>query len=172
MTCGKKSNKSNKKSGGYSEKVTKLLYKAKNKASKKAAKLTGTTELKCPAGKIKRDAYMRKSKSGKKTAVGAKCVKNMGAVGKAKRTILLEKNMLSRYGYNDIKELTKNEREDALKKAVKAYGYVEVIRRLNALANLTVRTNPEVSKKVRMDQRMVSKWYDEAKAKGLPATPR
>jgi len=158
-----------KKRGGYSENETKMILAAKNKASEKAAEMTNTENLKCPAGKIKRAAYMRKGKSGKKTAVAAKCIKNKGAPGKAKRTILLEKNMLERYGYSNIKNKTKNEREEALKKAVDAFGYVEVIRRLVALANLNVRTNPELSNKVKNDQEMVSKWYKEA---GLPPTPR
>ena len=169
----KSAKRSMKKWGGYSEKVTKLILKSKNAKSKKAAKITGTEKLKCPAGKIKRNAFMRKSKSGKIEAVGAKCVTNTGKPGKAKRTILLaKKGLLERYGYNNIKNLNKNQREDSLRKAVQAYGYVEVIRRLNAIANLLTRTSPEVSNKIRMDQKMVSNWYDEAKKNGLLPTPK
>ncbi len=185
MTCGKVHLKRSRKSsakksyikrsrkGGYSVKVTKLLLKSKDKRSREAARLTKTTELKCPAGKIKRRAYLRKDKkSGKVTAVGAKCITNRGKPGKGPRKILLRgENALGRYGYENIMSLTKIQREKALKETVKAYGYVEVIRRVGALATLFTRTKPILSKKLRTDQHMVSKWYNEAKKKGLPPSP-
>lgn len=160
--------------GGYSEKVTKLLLKSKDKKSRKAAKETKTQDLKCPKGQIKRRAYIRTDKkTRKKTAVGAKCIKDLGKEGKGPRKILLNNDGdLGRYGYIDIKNLSKNDREKALKEAVKAYGYVYVIRRVGALASLNIRTHPELSKKFRLDQKMVSKWYNKAKKEGLPPTPR
>ncbi len=174
----KRSNKyfygrSYKKSGGYSEKVTKLLLKAKDKRSREAARLTKTTELKCPSGLIKRRGYLRKDKkSGKVTAVGAKCIINRGKPGKGPRRILMKNDKgLGRYGYHNITTLTKKQREESLKQAVKAYGYVEVIRRVGAIATLLTRTKPILSKKIRSDQHMVSKWYDMAKKRGLKPTP-
>jgi hypothetical protein len=161
------------KKGGYSQKVTKLLLDAKNKQSKEAARLTKTTNIKCSPGKIKRRAYFRTDKNTKtKTAIGAKCIKNRGKYGKSKRTILLGPEDLGRYGYEDIRSLTKQERKKSLEDAVKAYGYVAVIRRVGAIASLLTRTEPELSKKFRDDQHMVSKWYNKAKEKGLPPTPR
>ena len=78
---------------------------------------------------------------------------------------------LGRYGYHNIATLSKKDREDSLKQAVKAYGYVEVIRRVGAIATLLTRTKPVLSKKIRADQHMVSKWYNQAKKKGLKPTP-
>ena len=170
----KRTPKTMKKSAGYSKKVTRLLLESKDKKSWEAAKATNTVGLKCPAGKIKRRAYIRKDKrTGKKTAVAASCIKNRGAPGKAKRTILMSKNReLGRYGYKDIKKMNKKDRQKAVEKAIKAYGYVDVIRKLGAIASLQTRTDPNISKRARSDQHFASKLYREAKAKGLPPSPR
>lgn len=161
------------KHGGYSKEVTKLILESKKKEQNKAARLTNTQNLKCPAGEIVRNAYMRTNKNtGETTPVAASCIKNRGLPGKAKKTIVMNENRdLGRYGYSNVKSLSNANREKALKEAVKAYGYVAVIRRLGAVAAFTTRTNTELSKKVRNDQHMVSKWYNKAKAEGLPPTP-
>lgn len=149
----------NKQYGGYTVKETKAIIKRENKRSKKAEKITKTSNLKCPRGQIKRSGYITK----KNRVVGATCIKDMGAPGKAKKTIILKKGVLGKYGYDNLEDLNKKQRHDALKRAVKAQGYLEVIRRLTALANLNIRTNPKLSKIVRSDQKMVSKLYKESK---------
>lgn len=153
-------NKSYKKFyGGYTKKQTKAILSRKNAISRKAAELTNTQNLKCPAGKIKKRAYITK----KGSIVGAKCVKNEGKLGKSPRNIILEKGVFKKFGYEDIINLSKSEREKALGKAVKQYGFREVILRLNALANLNIRTNKKFSSIVRSDQKMVSNWYKKYK---------
>ncbi len=161
------------KRGGYSKEVTKLILNSKKKEQNKAANITNTKNLTCPSGQIVRSAYMRTNKNtGETTAVPASCINNKGQPGKANKTIVMNENRdLGRYGYSNVKSLSNANREKALKEAVKAYGYVAVIRRLGAVAALTTRTNEELSKKVRNDQHMVSKWYNKAKAEGLPPTP-
>lgn len=52
---------------------------------------------------------------------------------------------LKKYGYENIVSLTKEEREIALRKAVKAYGSLAVLRKVNAIRVLTKRTNPKLS---------------------------
>ena len=125
---------------------------------------------KCKKGQILRSAYIRKSYTSPRTkrripstVVAASCVKDMGAPGKSKAKAfqipIIRKGLLAKYGYHDIATLTMDQRHQALKKAVNAYGPQEVIWRLNAVANLQNVANPKISKMFRTDQRWVSALY-------------
>lgn len=99
---------------------------------------------KCERGQIRRAAFTRRSKSGKRTRVPSGCVRNMGASGKGKQRIgTLKKGLLSKYGYSSQKST--RQRHAALEKAVRAYGPLSVLRKLNAVAVYTRRTSPAVS---------------------------
>jgi len=129
----------------------------------------------CPPGMILRapytrkystaiiqEGFTRKNKSGKTVHINpskknvvhvkAKCIKDTGKPGKGEKLIgVLKKGELHKYGYSIYNEGTMNhksesERHEALKKAVNVYGALNVYRKLDAVAKLTVRTIPEVSK--------------------------
>ena len=150
---------SSEQKGGYSKRVTKLILLEKDLKSERASKLTKTQGLKCPKGKIIRRAYI--TKTGK--IVGSVCVKDTGAPGKSKRSIILESEIFSKFGYKHVTKLSKKQRHEALAKAVLRYGFVTVIKRLVALSNLTKRTHPNFSKKIKNDQEWLSKKYALAK---------
>lgn len=65
--------------------------------------------------------------------------------------------VLGKYGYSDIKHKSTRARHSALAKAVKSLGPTDVIRRLNAIATLQKNTQPSLSRKMRSDQRWISK---------------
>ena len=137
----------------------------------------------CPEGQILRKAYERKAyvrKDGKKVksaVVAPSCIKDRGAAGKGPKAIIIDPKdrLLSNAGYRKIKDLTKKERQDILRKLVvrleKKYGariaYNSVIQRLNARGNLLVRTSPEDSKRFKEDRDFVSKMYKKHKLREL-----
>lgn len=112
------------------------------------------TNVECPNGMIKRSGYNRRptnrrsykrsSKSGKMINVPATrvkgatvppvCIKDVGNKGKGKQLFRLEKDVLKKYGYVNVKSMTVNERHRALKRAL-ANGIepLPLFRRLNAL---------------------------------------
>lgn len=123
----------------------------------------------CPPGQILRAPYTRKftsatkesgynvSKKGRtyrvypkagSTLVKAACVKNRGLPGKGpvsgKGIGPLKEGELSRYGYKA--RAPEAERHKALRKAIDVYGPLNVFRKLDAVAKLTLRTAPEVHK--------------------------
>ena len=65
---------------------------------------------------------------------------------------------LTEYGYN-VKE-SEEARYEALHKAVDAYGAGEVVKRLNALANVTENSQPENSKVYRADENWVRQNFE------------
>lgn len=114
---------------------------------------------KCGRGQIRRAAFTRRSKSGKRTAVASRCIRNMGAPGKGKQRIgTLKKGLLSKYGYAAQKSVA--ERHEALNKAVRAYGALSVLRKLNAVAVYTRRTSPAISAIFKADMKWVRASYE------------
>ncbi len=104
---------------------------------------------KCPKGSISRSGYkyIRKS-TGKKVSVKSSCVKSKGIRSKGRKTqrVLppLKKGSLTKYGYST--KLSDEERQKALRKGLKAYGYSSVVKKLNAIKLLTKNTDPKRSK--------------------------
>ena len=122
----------------------------------------------CPKGFILRSGYTRKFRPSVKASgftvrrkgkvytvrpkantikVAASCIKNRGLSGKGpkngKGIGKLRKGELIKYGYQY--RLSDSLRQTALKKAVKHYGALSVYRKLDAVANLSVRTAPDAS---------------------------
>jgi len=64
---------------------------------------------------------------------------------------------LGSFGYHDIKHKSALARHRALNAAVRSKGALDVIRRLSALATVTKNTQPTLSRKIRADQRYVSR---------------
>jgi len=129
----------------------------------------------CPPGMIERQPYVRKftsrvrkqgytvkMKTGKTyrvfpkaegTYVKAKCIKDIGRPGKGLKAIgALRKGELKKHGYSSRK--SEAQRHAALKKAIEEFGALGVFRKLTAVANYTVRTQPEKSRIYKAD----SEW--------------
>jgi hypothetical protein len=153
---------------------------------KRAKKPTSTTR-KCPPGQIARKGYLRrftsgikatgytvKRKSGKtykvypkksSTYVKSACIKDRGLKGKAtpgEQIGPLRKGELKKYGY--VYRLPAQQRHNALRKAVNAYGALSVYRKLNAVAKLAVRKAPAASNAFRADRNWVKETYGPLKA--------
>lgn len=124
-------------------------------------------------GKIFRKGYVRKAytkQDGTKVAeakVPGTYVKDVGLPGKTpeyKRVLpKLEKGELSKYGYKNIKELPKEERQDAIDKAVKAYTPLSVYKKLNAVRNYIKNTSPKAYKKMGNDMKYIKREYGVGK---------
>jgi hypothetical protein len=99
-------------------------------------------------------------------AVESRCVKDLGLPGKGsgsgKGFGPLHKGELARYGYS-YRE-AESRRHAALKKAAKEYGALGVYRKLDAVAKLTLRTVPAVSKQFAADRDWVKRALGPLKA--------
>lgn len=101
--------------------------KGNKKPSKKPSK-----KLSCKKGQIKRVAYTKKSG----VRVKAICIEDKGKPGKGTKIFTLTSNVLAPYGYEHVKDLTKEKRHTALNKAIKDMKPLSVFRRLIALSTL------------------------------------
>lgn len=125
----------------------------------------------CSPGKIMRVAYTRKAYTRadgtrvKACRVAARCVKDMGAKGKGKKTLPPPKDdgFLTSLGYRLHKPVA--EREAALRRAVRKHGGLAVIRHLNLIRNYA-KNMPTTHAKYTRDLEYVSKLYKQRKAKG------
>jgi hypothetical protein len=139
-----------------------------------SAKAINTRKV-CPPGFILRKAYVRKYTTGVRdrgftvhrgnktyrayptsssTVVKASCIKDRGKVGKGPQAIgPLRKGELRKHGY--IYRKSADERHAALRKAVKEFGTLGVYRKLNAVAKLASRTEPQISKVFKADRNWV-----------------
>lgn len=130
----------------------------------------------CPAGMIRKKAYVRKystavkqrgytvkKRNGKEYRirpkasemfVESKCVKNTGAPGKGPALFgPLRKGELAKYGYSFRK--SDSERHAALKRAIEAYGGMSVYRKLDVVTKLFKRTHPTYSARFKADREWV-----------------
>ncbi len=119
---------------------------------------------KCGRGKIYRKSYTRKStRSGRKTTVRGKCIRDVGAPGKGFRggpgIGPLRSGELAKFGYAHVVSLPVNKRHAALTRAVKAYGSLGVWRKLNAVQVYTRRLSPASSKVFKADMDWVRGKY-------------
>jgi len=116
---------------------------------------------------VRQRGYTVKKKSGKTyrvfpkargTYVKAKCIKDLGRPGKGPVNGgigALRKGELKKHGYSS--RASEIQRHTALNKAVKEFGALGVSRKLMAVANYTVRTQPEKSRIYKAD----SEWVRE-----------
>lgn len=156
--------------------------KAKNTRKIQAMRLGRLlgSRKRCPPGMIARSAYVRKfspsvskegfmkhTKSGKtikvypkarSTFVKSACVKDLGKPGKGQAVIgPLRKGELSKYGYGY--KLPEADRRFALQQAIKEYGPLSTYRKLNAVAKLSVRSNPKASVSFAADRNWIRQTY-------------
>lgn len=119
----------------------------------------------CPPGKIVRSAYTRRviSKNGvsKTIRVKTSCVKDMGARGKlpagAPKIGPLKKGELSRFGYSY--KHPESDRRQAIRNAIKELGALNLYRKLDAVAKLTVLTSPKASQTFAADRDWIRAHY-------------
>ena len=80
-----------------------------------------------------------------------------------KRGIIIIKNKgdLTKYGYKNVKKLSRKKRRESLDKAVKQYGRVTVMRKLGAIRALHYNKNKSLSNKFYSDLK-----YVQGKGKG------
>ena len=98
------------------------------------------SKKKYPRGSISRK---KKSPIGKKIKARSRCVKSRGL--RSRRVLPpLKKGSLTRFGYTVHESVEK--RRSALRRALKAYGYSSLIKKLNAVKILTKNTSPTNSK--------------------------
>lgn len=109
-------------------------------------------------GYIRRAAYTRKLKSGKRVQVPSGLIKDVGRPGKGYKGPdgrpgigPLREGELSQFGYVNVVKKPSTVRHSALKKAVKKYGSLSVRRKLQAVATYTKSTSPHASKIFKAD---------------------
>lgn len=125
------------------------------------------TTRKCARGTIYRKSYTRKSLSGKRVHVKGACIADKGAPGKGYSggpgIGPLRKGDLSKFGYSGVTKMNSSDRHVALRKAVEAYGWQSVVRKLNAVAVYTRRVSPHSSKLFKDDMKWVQVEFGKAK---------
>ena len=154
----------------YLQKKAKMHREAMKRFSKEVPK-------KCSKGEILREGYKIKShkshsKSGKITDVkGAwikpTCIKSqLNRSSKSKKTIIiLEKDVLEKYGYNNIKAMNKTDRHIALRKAIKDIKPLSVYRRLVALSTLNKTKDITLSTILKTDAEWIKTQIEYKKSK-------
>lgn len=113
----------------------------------------------------KRQTYVRKDgtpvkpSSVKRSEVAPACILDKGKAGKGYRVpVILQKNDLKKFGYGNIKNITIEQRRNALARATMHYKKpLPIYRKLIYLSTLNKNTNPATSKKIRSD----AKWLKE-----------
>ena len=122
-------------------------------------------QKRCPPGKISRNSYTRhvtRENGLRKTIrVKSSCVKNMGKVGKlapGSPTIgPLKKGELSRFGYSY--KNPESARHSSIRYAIKELGALNLYRKLDAVAKLTVLTSPKASQTFAADRDWIRAHY-------------
>jgi hypothetical protein len=71
---------------------------------------------------------------------------------KKSRIGTLKKGLLIKFGYQNVTQLSQQQRHEALTKAIRAYGALSVFRKLNAVYVYNRKTNPSHSKIFKTDR--------------------
>jgi hypothetical protein len=113
----------------------------------------------CPRGTIRRRAYRKRSG----ITVKASCIRDVGAPGKGLASGPgigpLRSGDLSRFGYDNVVDMSAPRRHLALARATSAYGALSVFRKLNAVYVYTRRTSPASSRIFKADRDWVKAQY-------------
>lgn len=157
------------------------------KVHAKVAKMFGSKR--CPAGTVervgysrhatRRRSYDRTSRSGKRThlnattvrasVTGPTCIKATGNAAKTghkgKQLFVLERGVLAKYGYHDVKSLTVRQRHIALKRALRdGFKPLSLMRRINAQRTLN-KNKDKIAAAIFADDRDWIKTTAEYKAR-------
>ena len=71
---------------------------------------------------------------------------------KGNRIGTLKKGLLIKFGYQNVTQLSQQQRHEALQKAIRVYGALSVFRKLNAVYVYNRKTNPSHSKIFKTDR--------------------
>jgi len=106
---------------------------------------------------IRRKAYSYRRRDGKLVHVPSKLIPGRRPHGtyKGKGIGRLQKGLLGRYGYSDVKNLTVAQRHAALRRAVKGLGLRHVERSLIAASTYSKHTHPRTSRIMRANERYI-----------------
>ena len=117
----------------------------------------------CATGYKPRQAYVRITKKGSRIHVPEHCIKDRRKPGSrftGSRGIgPLRKGELSKYGYQHVNMLTREQRHEALRKAIHEFGSLGVWRKLNAIFVYTKHTSPETSRLFREDRDWITNEF-------------
>ena len=127
----------------------KKYLKKKEKIHKEAMKkFSRQVPKKCSKGEILKEGYKKKSyishsKTGKNIKVSGSwtkpsCIKSVTGKSKkgSKLITIIDKDVLGKFGYSNVKSLSKTERHSAIRKALQKIKPLSVYRRLVALSTL------------------------------------
>ena len=140
----------------YLQKKAKMHREAMKRFSKEIPK-------KCSKGEIlregfKKNSYKSHSKTGRNIKVSGSwtkpaCIKSVTGKSKkgSKLITIMDKDVLGKYGYSNIKSLSKTERHSALRDALKKIKPLSIYRRLIALATLNKNKDEELFITLRKD---------------------
>ncbi len=130
----------------------------------------------CPSGTMKRKAYTRKSFTREDgthvegSKVPASCIEDRGMKSRLWQIENqsmgigpLKKHQLTKFGYDT--DLPEKERHMAIDKAIKKYGSLSTIRKLNAIAIYDKRTHPDDAKIYLADRDYVRSIHSELKSR-------
>lgn len=142
---------------------------------KKAKKLFSNDikKMKCKKNEILRSpslvkSYLKKNNTKVKGSLRKPvCIKKKGAKTPTKTRIVILPNKngdLKNFGYQNILKMNIKDRQNALKKAIIKKGHRYVIQHLTAIANLTHRTMPKFSERIKKDRDFVSNLYKKYKS--------
>ena len=133
----------------YLQKKAKMHREAMKRFSKEVPK-------KCSKGEIlregfKKNSYKSHSKTGRNIKVSGSwtkpaCIKSVTGKSKkgSKLITIMDKDVLGKYGYSNIKSLSNTERHSAIRNALKKIKPLSVYRRLIALATLNKNKDEEL----------------------------
>lgn len=122
----------------------------------------------CKKGEIERIGYTKKTG----TKIKAECIKDRGLPGKTPesqkipfKNLAFERDDLGKYGYSDIVHKSASKRHQSLDDAIRYYGSVPVLRKVNVLEILNRNTNPKLATKLETDKKWIEKTYHTNKRK-------
>ena len=145
------------------DKISKYLKEKEQIYEQARKKFSKESSKKCSKGYIKREGYKVTSHKRKSNSKNSKNSKNMTVKGhwvkpeciksqtgkseKGKKLIIIiEKDILGKYGYKDIKSLSKSDRHKSLSKAIKDNKPLSIYRRIKALSTLNKNKDHELYK--------------------------
>jgi hypothetical protein len=127
---------------------------------------------KCKKGEIIKEGYHQKSYRRKTTGkrkgstvhgvwVAPTCVKAKGRAkstgSKGKKLFRLESGTLGKYGYTNVKKLSRPKRHSALKSALTDMNPLSVFRKVNALAILNKNQDPQMARIAEDDKKWIQR---------------
>jgi hypothetical protein len=132
----------------------------------KKSRARRATGLPCKSVRLgyTRKAYAKKSGAVvKKSVVAPICLKSR----KPRKNPIgpLAKGDLTKFGYKDVKSMTKEKRHRSLTKAIRAHGYLPIIKKLNAIAVLSKNRDKVGSALFKEDQQWLSGLYKKLSPK-------